>query len=119
MPSSAGAAFLITSHHMRASPFSSRCLLLAALTTQFCLIGRLADATSFTWDGGGADDRFDTTQNWSADVAPVSGSSTDLHFAGTLRLTPSNTFGAGSDLGSIIFDAGAGASNVRGNAVNL
>src|SRR5205814_604457 len=55
----------------------------------------------------------------SADVAPVSGSSTDLHFAGTLRLTPLNTFGAGSDLGSIIFDAGAGAFNVSGNAFNL
>lgn len=52
-------------------------------------------------------------------MAPSSGSSTDLHFAGTARLTPSNTFSAGSDLGSIIFDAGAGAFNVGGNGFNL
>jgi fibronectin-binding autotransporter adhesin len=94
-------------------------LLLAAVVTLFCLIGSFARATSFTWGGGGIDDRFDTAQNWSGGLAPSSGSTTDLHFAGTTRLTPSNTFSAGSDLGSIIFDAGAGAFNVSGNAFNL
>jgi autotransporter-associated beta strand protein len=104
---------------VRGSLSSPKRLLLAAVVTHFCLIGPVAQAISFTWDGGGADDRFDTGQNWSGDVAPVSGSSTDLHFAGTARLTPSNTFSAGSDLGSIIFDAGAGAFNISGNAFNL
>jgi hypothetical protein len=98
---------------------SNKCLLLAAVLAGLLLIGDSAHAASFTWDGGAADDRVDSPQNWSGDVAPVSSSSTDLHFAGALRLTPSNTFSAGGDLGSIIFDTGAGAFNVSGNAVNL
>ena len=104
---------------MRAPRSSPTRLLLAGIALHVCLIARLAHATSFTWDGGGADDRFDTPQNWSGDVAPSFGISTDLHFAGTVRLTPSNIFSAGSDLGSIIFDAGAGAFNVGGKAFTL
>jgi hypothetical protein len=94
-------------------------LLLAAVLVRLLSIGGSAQTASFTWDGGAPDDRFDSPQNWSGDVAPLPSTSTDLHFAGTLRLTPSNTFGAGSDLGSIIFDTGAGTFNVSGNAINL
>jgi autotransporter-associated beta strand protein len=104
---------------VRATRLSPTRLLLAALASHFFLIGPQAFALSVTWDGGGADDRFDTPENWSGDLAPASGSTTDLYFAGPLRLTPSNTFSAGSDLGSIIFDAGAGAFNVGGSGINL
>lgn len=111
--------FLQLHPHVRATRLSPTRLLLAALASHFFLIGPQAFALSVTWDGGGADDRFDTPENWSGDLAPASGSTTDLYFAGPLRLTPSNTFTAGSDLGSIIFDAGAGAFNVGGSGINL
>ena len=104
---------------MSPSAFPIKRLALLAAIAHLSLGLTGARATVFTWDGGGSDDRFDTGLNWSGDIAPSPGSSTDLHFAGGARLTPSNPFADGSDLGSIIFDSGAGAFNVGGNSVNL
>jgi autotransporter-associated beta strand protein len=101
-------------------PFSSIKVVLAA-TVLFHMSLRVSSlwANVFTWSGGGNDDAFDTALNWSGGIAPTPGTSTDLHFAGSVRLTPLNTFAASSDIGSIVFDSGAGAFNVGGNSVNL
>jgi hypothetical protein len=104
---------------VRSSSFRHKCLIAAVVIGPFVFAAEVTRAATFTWDGGGADDRFDTGLNWSGGIAPLPDSSTDLHFAGTVRLTPSNTFADGSAIGSIIFDSGAGAFNVSGNSVNL
>lgn len=104
---------------MRRFSSSIKALLAAILLLHLSFNVPSSWAIAYTWSGAGNDDAFDTAQNWSGGVAPLPGSTTDLHFAGTTRLTPLNTFAASSDIGSIVFDAGAGAFNVGGNSVNL
>ena len=43
---------------------------------------------TFTWDGGGTDDKWSTAANWVGDKAPRDGDS--LVFTGTTRQTPVN-----------------------------
>ena len=46
-------------------------------------------ATTYTWDGGGADNNWSTITNWNPDTAaPLSASNTWVHFEGTNRLSP-------------------------------
>lgn len=104
---------------MRRPFLSIKAMFAATLLISVSLNLPCARATVYTWTGAGNDDAFDTALNWNGGVVPTAGSSIDLHFAGTARLTPVNSFAASSDIGSIVFDAGAGAFNVSGNSVNL
>lgn len=72
-----------------------------------------------TWDGGGADDNWGTSANWNPDGPPPVGSTVDLIFDGSTRLTPFNNYTAFDDFHSLTFAAGAGAFTVSGNSVDL
>jgi autotransporter-associated beta strand protein len=71
-----------------------------------------------TWSGGGGDDDWGTGANWGGS-APVPGTTTDLTFDGTTRLTPFNNYTAWDDFRNIFFASGAGSFNITGNAVDL
>jgi autotransporter-associated beta strand protein len=45
-------------------------------------------AQTFTWDGGGANNNWNTTANWTGTSTPPSSFSTIVVFSGTTRLTP-------------------------------
>ena len=68
------------------------------------------------WDGGAANNRWASADNWVNDVAPSPGD--DLWFTGgALRKTNFNNFAPGTDFGSINF--AAGAFTLLGNALEL
>ena len=92
-------------------------LLLAGVP--FIIASGLASATTYTWDGGGGDNNWQTPGNWNPDVAPAAGTTSDLIFAGSTRLTASNDFTALSDFGSLSFGSGAGAFVLGGNSITL
>ena len=81
----------------------------------------LVTAPSFaavkTWDGGGADDNWQTGPNWDADTAPLPDD--QLVFSGTIRLNAANNFAAGTLFNGISFAADAGSFSLSGNAVTL
>jgi autotransporter-associated beta strand protein len=99
--------------------FLPRCLLFRVSLWCVALLPSISQGGSFTWNGGGDDDNWQTPQNWSTAVAPTLGSDADLHFAGSTHLAPVNDFASSSDISSIFFDSGAGAFNVSGNSLNL
>lgn len=69
------------------------------------------------WDGGGTNDDWTNGDNWVGDNAPDPQAS--LHFAGALRLTPSNDFSAGTIVSNIYFDAGAASFTLNGNQIAI
>lgn len=71
------------------------------------------------WDGGATDDLFGSGDNWSPDGAPSPGSTVDLTFDGTTRLTPNNNYTAFDDFRNLDFLAGAGSFVISGNAIDL
>jgi autotransporter-associated beta strand protein len=60
--------------------------------------------TTVTWNGGGADNNLLTDTNWVGNLAPASGISTFLTFAGSTRPNPYNNFPAGSTFSNIFFN---------------
>jgi fibronectin-binding autotransporter adhesin len=97
------------------------CAALAALSG-IAGAANLAKAGTFTWDGGGADDKVSTPANWVGDVAPKLNyannvTADDLIFAGTTRLTPSIDVNATQLANTITFDATAGAFTLDGTAI--
>ncbi len=74
-------------------------------------------AATKTWDGGGADDNWQTAANWDLDVAPVAGDA--LVFAGSTRTTPNNDFAANTSFASITFSNGASSFTLSGNDLTL
>jgi uncharacterized repeat protein (TIGR01451 family) len=73
---------------------------------------------TFVWDGGGADDRWSTAQNWAGDVAPTPGIGDRLVFPlGAARKSNTNDFPNGS-----IFDSLEMSTSdyvIAGNSVRL
>lgn len=69
-----------------------------------------------TWDGGGGDDNWSTTNNWDTDTLP--GFPAALTFGGATRLTPTNDLD-GLTVNGITFAAGAGAFKLGGNPFTL
>ncbi len=63
--------------------------------------------TFFTWDGGATTDKFSTGLNWSTNIAPTSGATTKIAFAGTTRPTPD--LDVDFTLNSLKFDNTAGS----------
>ncbi len=71
-------------------------------------------AASSTWTGGGGNDDWGTSGNWTAVPAP----SAALTFAGTARLSNSNDL-PGFAASSITFDVAAGPFVLNGNGITL
>jgi autotransporter-associated beta strand protein len=70
-----------------------------------------------TWDGGGGNNSWSTSNNWGGTGAPVAGDS--LFFGGSTRLAPNNNLTAGTSFAGITFNAGAGAFTLGGNSITL
>ena len=87
--------------------------------------GSDADAGVFTWTGGGSNDEWSASANWSGGggfhlpTTPTPGNGDELHFAGNNRLSATNNFAPGSAFHSISFDAGAASFNLGGNGFTL
>jgi hypothetical protein len=73
-------------------------------------------ATTYTWDGGGANNNWTTSGNWDSAGAP-SGSTGDIVFAGTTRLSVNGTWTP--SINSITFASGAGSFNLSGGGYSL
>jgi autotransporter-associated beta strand protein len=78
--------------------------------------GLLTAVQSAVWNGGGADQNFSTSGNWSGTALTANAS---LAFAGTSNLAPVNNSTAGTQYNGVTFNSGAGAFVVSGNAINL
>jgi hypothetical protein len=83
---------------------------LASLTV-ISLLGATAQAQ--IWIGAGGDDNWSTAENWS--TPPATGST--IHFAGTLRPTPSYDLTDHLAYIGIVFDTGAAAFTLGGNSI--
>lgn len=71
----------------------------------------------FYWTGLGANDNWNTADNWNGSKAPVSNSV--LTFAGTNRLTAFNNFATDTPFNSISFDSTAGMFQLSGNRLTI
>lgn len=69
------------------------------------------------WDGEGPDNLWMSDTNWIGDSAPDPEAT--VHFAGVVRLTPSNDYPVGTRFSNILFDADAGPFTLDGNQVKL
>jgi autotransporter-associated beta strand protein len=70
------------------------------------------------WDGGGADNNWNTAANWDGDTLPNFASA--ITFAGPTRLTPSNNLAANTPIGGINFtNTATNAFTLSGNAITL
>jgi len=58
------------------------------------LLACTAQAAPFTWDGGGADNFWQTDANWTPDGKPASDGTSVLSFVGGTRTAPANNFDA-------------------------
>ncbi len=76
----------------------------------------MAQADTHTWNGGGANNNWNTASNWGG-VVPVG--SDALVFGGTNRLAPNNNLTVATIFSGITFSAGAGAFTLSGNSFNL
>ncbi len=68
------------------------------------------------WDGGGANNNWNTADNWDDNSVPSF--PVGLTFGGTTRLTPNNDLSS-LTVNGITFDSGAGAFVIGGNAITL
>ncbi len=96
----------------RIHPFRLVAAFVAANVTPLVHAGTL-------WDGGATDDLFGSGDNWDPNGAPSPGSTVDLTFAGTTRLTPNNNYTPFDDFRNLDFAAGAGSFVITGNAIDL
>ena len=78
-----------------------------------------ASGNTTTWTGGGSDDNWGTSGNWSGGVTPSGGGDDIINFAGSTRLTPNNNYTAFTQFQSILFSTGAGAFTLGGNDIKF
>ena len=94
---------------------------LAAAVACCALLVGVSDsrAAARNWDGGGADNNFNTATNWANDTLPTwTGQTDDLYFGGDVQLTPNNNI-TNADVNGLYFDAGAGAFVITGNEISV
>ena len=71
-----------------------------------------AQAVTFLWDGGGADNNWSSAANWNPDTsAPVSASSTVVQLDGTNRVTATQDIAAPFVLNRLDFSNGPAGFN--------
>ncbi len=82
-------------------------------------LGVFADpALTAIWNGGGTDNLWSSSANWKENL-PQPGTSCNLRFGGSTRLTPINNLPPGSDFRHLAFLDGAGPFALTGNAIRL
>ena len=92
-------------------------LLAVFSTLLFVLAGLPASAATSTWNGGGTPDgNWATPGNWNG-VVPATNSL--LIFTGATQTATTNNFVAGTPFNNIVFNSGASAFTLRGNAMVL
>jgi autotransporter-associated beta strand protein len=74
-------------------------------------------AATKTWTGGGGNNNWSTSANWSPAGQPASGDA--LVFSGATQPSTNNDIAAGTSFASITFSAGASAFTLAGNSVVL
>lgn len=94
--------------------FSRHPMLTAAIATLLSAASVWADNN---WDGGGADNNWNTAANWGADALPNWANA--ITFKGTTRLTANNNLTADAVVGGITFDGAAGPFVLSGNSITL
>lgn len=97
----------------------TRAVLAAAITALLVAgfaPGRILAADKI-WDGGGADNFWQTGENWDANAPPAANDR--LIFTGTARLNNTNNFTAGTAFNGVSFNIPAGAFTLRGNQITL
>jgi autotransporter-associated beta strand protein len=67
-----------------------------------------------TWDGGGANDRWNTRNNWNPNTTPSFNNATDLVFDGSIRTSPD--MNGNRTVNSVAFAAGAASFSLLGTA---
>ena len=70
------------------------------------------------WIGGGGDNNWSTSANWSGPTMPPT-SNDFLHFAGSTRTTNTNDFSPGFSVDQILFDSGAASFHLTGNFIGF
>ncbi|MCF7864535.1 MAG: hypothetical protein K9L89_07090, partial [Kiritimatiellales bacterium] len=80
------------------------------------MVMSLAVQAANLWDGGGANDNWNTGANWDDNAVPTF--PVGLSFGGATRLTPSNDLSS-LTVNGITFNNGAGAFVIGGNAITL
>jgi len=70
-----------------------------------------------TWDGGGADNNFNTANNWNPNAVPANNGTANLIFDGTTRLTPN--VNVNFDVNSLAFASSAGAFQIQGTQLTI
>src|SRR5262249_48027835 len=87
------------------------------LILSLALTPRAFAQSSFTWNGGAANNNWSTAANWGG-FGPGSPQAI-LHFAGSTRLINTNDFAANSAGYQILFDSGASSLTNWGNAIKF
>src|ERR1043165_2106349 len=98
------------------SPSNSRLRTMIAACAASLLTALSATAASTTWTGGGANDNWSTTGNWSLGVAP--GTNDLLTFAGSTRPAPNNNL-TGAIVNNLAFASNAASFTLGGNSIVL
>jgi autotransporter-associated beta strand protein len=88
----------------------SRAVTFTAAAAASCAAARAGD----TWDGGGADNNWSTSNNWNPNGVPTSAATTNLTFAGSTRLTPN--LDSNFTVSSITFSAPTSVAFTLGSA---
>jgi fibronectin-binding autotransporter adhesin len=78
---------------------------------------RGVQGASYTWDGGGADNNWSTSQNWSADTVPANDGTATVYFGGTTK-TQVNV-DTNQSVQQLVFNTGAGAFTLSGGQISL
>jgi hypothetical protein len=78
-----------------------------------------APAQSNVWVGGGGVPDWSNGGNWVTGVAPLSGATNNLLFAGTSQLNTSQNIANPFDLNALTFDTSAGAFVINSNALRF
>ncbi|MDR2849076.1 MAG: hypothetical protein LBW77_00795, partial [Verrucomicrobiota bacterium] len=77
-------------------------------------------AASFTWDGGGGDNNWQSAANWNPDGTPPADGSAALVFQGSVRTAPSNNYPQDTAFNGLSFpNAAAPAFTLSGNRIIL
>ncbi len=87
-----------------------------------CALGLLLSSALIaqtTWNGNGGDNNWGTGANWVGGSSPSPGTTSDLIFAGTNRLTSNNNYNAFDDFRDITFNSTAGSFTLTGSAIDL
>ncbi len=87
------------------------------LSIFLALVPSLGLAADQTWDGGGVNSFWQTSENWIGDAAPLSGDV--LVFTGTTRTATTNNFPVGTLFGGLAFETPAGGFMLSGNPITL